>query len=454
MTVHRNAAAVLRHLGGLALIAAALIAAALIVAGQARAQQGPLEITVAGGRFEPIPIAVVAFEATGPELATVAGNIVAVMQADLERSGLFRVIPRDAHIARPAGFDTVPAFADWRTINADAVVTGRVTQATDGRLVVQFRLFDTAAESQIEGLQFLGDPATWRRMAHKVADGVYAKLTGEGPYFDSRIAFIDETGPKDNRRKRLAIMDQDGADLRYVPGGEGLVLTPRFAPNDQSLLHISYDTGEPRVNLVNLDTGQREPLGTFPGMTFAPRFSPDGSQVLMSLSRDGNTDLYVMRLADRQLRRLTDSPAIDTSASYSPDGSQIVFESDRGGSQQLYIMPLNGGTAQRISFGSGNYATPVWSPRGDQIAFTKILGGRFHIGVMRTDGSDERLLTSSFLDEGPTFSPNGRVIAFFRVQPGTEGRAQLMSVDITGRNLRAVETPNGASDPAWSPLRR
>ncbi len=446
-------AACLARLTGRVTLTLALMLAAVLVAGRAEAQQGPLEITVAGGQFEPIPVAVAPFETASPDLAGTAGDIVSVMQADLERSGLFRVIPRAAHIGEIASFDSVPAYADWRTINADALVTGRVSRADDGRLVVQFRLFDTAAETQLEGLQFLADPATWRRIAHKVADGVYTKLTGEGPYFDSRIAFIDETGPKGDRRKRLAIMDQDGANRRFVPGADGLVLTPRFAPNDQSLLYISYDTGEPQVYLLNLDTGQRERLGTFPGMTFAPRFSPDGSMVVMSLSRDGNTDLYLMRLADRQIMRLTENPAIDTSASFSPDGNRLVFESDRGGSQQLYIMPVRGGSAQRISFGQGNYATPVWSPRGDRVAFTKILGGRFHIGVMRTDGSEERLLTSSFLDEGPTFSPNGRVIAFFRVQPGTEGRSQLMSVDISGRNLRVIETPNGASDPAWSPLR-
>ena len=450
MMLNSKAAAAMRFIGGIALLVVALLGA-----GRAEAQTDtPLVITVTGGQFEPLPIAVTAFEAAAPELRLVADDMAGVIEADLVRSGLFKLIPPAAFIAQSTDFDTAPAYADWRAINADALVAGRVNQTDDGRLMVQFRVFDTDAEEQIEGLQLLSDPTDWRRVAHKVADGIYAKLTGEGPYFDSRIVFIDETGPKGDRRKRLAIMDQDGANLRYLRSADGLVLTPRFSPNDQSVLYISYDSGEPQVYLLNLDTGQRERLGAFPGMTFAPRFSPDGMQVVLSLSQDGNTDLFMMRLADRRLRRLTSNPAIDTSASFSPDGSQLVFESDRGGSQQLYIMPANGGPAQRISFGQGNYGTPVWSPRGDTIAFTKILSGRFHIGVMRTDGTDERLLSSSFLDEGPSFSPNGRVIAFFRETPGQAGRAQLMSIDITGRNLRVIETPNASSDPAWSPIRR
>jgi TolB protein len=450
MMLNKNVSAAMRFVGG-----AALLIVALLGAGHVAAQQEtPLVVVVEGGQFEPMPLAVTPFEVADPALSLVADDIVSLIEADLERSGLFKLIPSAAFIAGAVDFNTAPVYADWRAINADALVTGRVEQAGDGRLLVKFRVFDNTAEEQVEGLQILSDPTDWRRVAHKAADGIYAKLTGEGPYFDSRIVFVDETGPKGDRRKRLAIMDQDGANLRYLPGADGLVLTPRFSPNDQSVLYISYDSGEPQVYLLNLDTGQREILGSFPGMTFAPRFSPDSSQVVLSLSQGGNTDLFAMRLADRQLRRLTRNPGIDTSASFSPDGSQIVFESDRGGSQQLYIMPSNGGPAQRISFGQGNYGTPVWSPRGDTIAFTKILSGRFHIGVMRTDGTNERLLSSSFLDEGPTYSPNGRVIAFYRESPGAAGRAQLMSIDITGRNLRIVETPNAASDPAWSPIRR
>ena len=449
MRLNKDAATLTRLVGAIV-----LLASALAWSERAWAQSAPLEITVGGGQFEPVPVALTSFEAGTPAMELIADDIGAVVEADLLVTGLFHLIPKAAFIAQPSAFDSPPVYADWRAIKADALITGRVERASDGRLMVQFRVFDTDAEEQIEGLQLLSDPGDWRRVAHKVADGIYAKLTGEGPYFDSRIVFVDETGPKGDRRKRLAIMDQDGANLRYLPGADGLVLTPRFSPNDQSVLYISYDTGEPQVYLINLDTGQREMLGSFPGMTFAPRFSPDGSQVVLSLSQGGNTDLFIMRLTDRQLRRLTTNPAIDTSASFSPDGSQLVFESDRGGSQQLYIMPVSGGPAQRISFGQGNYGTPVWSPRGDTIAFTKIGSGQFNIGVMRTDGTDERLLSSGFLVEGPTFSPNGRVIAFFRETPGQSGRAQLMSIDITGRNLRIVETPNAASDPAWSPLRR
>lgn len=440
----------------LRLSAALWLALALIAsAGAAAAQSEEAVIDVTPGGFEAIKIAIAPFIAQDPGLTEVAGDLVGVVKADLERSGLFAMIDEAAFITQIADFDTVPQFADWRAIGADAMVAGTVLSASDGRLQVQFRVFDTRAEEQLEGLQLLADPADWRRVAHKVADGVYAKLTGEGAYFDSRVVFVDETGPKGNRQKRLAIMDQDGANLRYLPGTSGLVLSPRFSPNDQSILYISYSTGQPQVFMQNLDTGQRERLGNFPGMSFAPRFSPDGGSVVMSLSRDGNTDIYAMDLGSRQLRRLTRHPGIDTSPSFSPDGRQIVFESDRGGQPQLYVMSAGGGGAGRISFGAGSYSTPVWSPDGERIAFTNVQGGRFRIGVMQPDGSGERLLSSSFLEEGPTFSPNGRVLLFFRESAGQNGRPSLWRIDAkTGQGLTRVATPNAASDPAWSPLRK
>ncbi|MEM8595900.1 MAG: Tol-Pal system beta propeller repeat protein TolB [Pseudomonadota bacterium] len=443
-------------LGCVALILVALLSAGLLPL-HARAQDaspGPLLIDVTGADFEPLPTAVEPFELEDPSLAAAASDITGVIVADLERSGLFRVVDPQASVAERVSFDAVPPFEAWRTIGIQALVRGRVGQLGDGRLRVQYRVFDVFGAEQVEGQQLLASADDWRRIAHKVADGVYAALTGEGPYFDSRVVFIDETGPKNNRVKRLALMDQDGANLRYLPSDSDLMLTPRFSPNEQTILYISYDDGTPQVYLRNLDTGQRERLGFFDGMTFAPRFSPSGDRVILSMSQGGNTDIFALRLANRQVTRLTNSPAIDTAPSFAPDGSRIVFESDRGGSQQLYVMGANGGSAQRISFGEGRYGTPVWSPAGDMIAFTKILGGRFHIGVMREDGSDEKLLTTSFLDEGPTWAPNGRVLMFFREGAGESGRAKLMSVDVSGRFLREVETPNGGSDPTWSPLRR
>ncbi|MEM7547334.1 MAG: Tol-Pal system beta propeller repeat protein TolB [Pseudomonadota bacterium] len=437
-------------------LAALSILVSLMAVG-ARAQTAPnsdgaTEITVAGGEFQPISLAAPAFIAAEGEALRLSTMIRDVAMADLEGSGLFRVTPPEAYIEQITDFDAEPRYADWQAINVDALVTGRANIEPDGRILVQFRLFDSFASGQVEGLQFFSDPADWRRIGHKIADAIYAKLTGETGYFDSRIVFVQESGPKGQRVKRLAIMDQDGANTRFLTGGQELVLTPRFSPNDQEILYISYERGEPQIFLYNLATEQREILGNFPGMSFAPRFSPDGRQVVMSLSQEGNTDIWVMELATRKMRRLTSSPAIETAPSYSPDGSQIVFESDRGGGQQIYIMSAVGGAATRISFGQGRYGTPVWSPRGDLIAFTKSSGGQFQVGVMRTDGSDERVLDSTFLSEGPTWAPNGRVLAFFRESAGQNGAASLWSVDVTGFNLKKLAAAGAGSDPAWSPL--
>jgi TolB protein len=315
---------------------------------------------------------------------------------------------------------------------------------------VDFRLWDVFGEQQMIGLQYTTTPENWRRVAHKISDAIYKRLTGEESYFDTRIVFVAESGPKTNRIKRLAIMDQDGANPSFLTDGSYWVMTPRFSPTAQQITYMSYEGDRARVFLFNIETGRREVLGSFNGMTFAPRFSPDGQSVLMSLDTNGNSEVYRIDLRTRASERLTNSPAIDTSPSAAPDGSRIVFNSDRGGSPQLYVMNADGSGVTRISFGDGRYMTPVWSPRGDLIAFTKQRGGRFYIGVMRPDGSGERLLTESFLDEGPTWSPNGRVIMFFREPIGQS--PSIWSVDLTGMNQRRVQTPGAASDPAWSPL--
>ncbi len=417
------------------------------------AQSGPLRLEIDEGIIEPMPFAVPNFVPDGPSATQYAADLSRVVAADLTGTGLFREISSDAFISRFSSFDAPVQFADWKAINAQALITGAVN-VSGKRLTVRFRVWDVFSGQELgNGLQLAGTTDGWRRMAHKVADQVYSRITGEGGYFDSRVAFVSESGPKNQRLKRLAIMDYDGANVQYLTDSSAIVLAPRFSPTGDRLLYTSYETGSPRIYLLDVGSVRRQELNTQGGtMSFSPRFAPDGRSIVYSLIQGGNTDLWKMDLASGQSTRLTNTPAIETAPSYSPDGSQIVFESDRSGTPQLYVMPANGGEATRISFGQGRYGTPVWSPRGDLIAFTKQNKGRFHIGVMRTNGDEERLLTSSFLDEGPTWSPNGRVIMFTRETQGASGRATLYSVDISGRNLRPVRTPDGGSDPSWGPL--
>lgn len=430
-----------------------LVVLPFFAAGVALAQNGPLRLEITEGVIEPLPFAVPDFVAQNGEATQYAANLARVVAADLTGSGLFREIPAQAHISRITDFSAPVQFADWRAINASALITGAVS-VSGGNVTVMFRVYDVVSGAELgNGLRFAGPVEGWRRMAHKVSDAVYGRITGEGGYFDSRVVFVSENGPKNDRRKRLAIMDYDGANIQFLTDANAIVLAPRFSPTGDRVLYTSYETGAPRIYVLDVGRVQRRVLEQQPGtMSFAPRFAPDGRTVVFSLTEGGNTDIYTLDIETGSRQRLTSSPSIETAPSYSPDGAFIVFESDRSGTQQLYVMPAGGGEARRISFGEGRYGTPVWSPRGDLIAFTKQNKGRFHIGVMRTDGSEERLLTASFLDEGPTWSPNGRVIMFTRETRGATGRASLYSVDISGRNLRPVSTPDGASDPAWSPL--
>lgn len=415
-----------------------------------------LRIDITRGVSEPIPIAITSLYGAGPDVAQFGRDISAVVSADLERSGLFRPIDPAAFIQQSSVPGTLPRFADWRVINAQGLVQGKVERAPDGRLRVEFRLWDVFSETQMVGLAYFVEAKGWRRIGHLIADAVYKRLTGEEGYFDTRIVYIAESGLQNRRVKRLAMMDQDGANHRFLTDGSALVLTPRFSPTLQEITYMSYFGGTPRVYIFNIDTGRQEILGDFPGMTYAPRFSPDGKSVIMSMAKDGNSELYVMDLRTRVQRRLTNHSAIDTSPSFSPDGRRIVFNSDRGGAQQIYTMNADGSNVQRISHGTGRYATPVWSPRGDLVAFTKFSGGRYFIGVMRPDGSGERLLVEDFAVEGPTWSPNGRVLIYYNQEPwdakGRGGRSRLFSIDLTGHNLREIVTPIDASDPAWSPL--
>ncbi|HEY1361391.1 MAG TPA: Tol-Pal system beta propeller repeat protein TolB [Xanthobacteraceae bacterium] len=441
-------AAFLSRRGLIVLGAGAALGAASLAPRRATAV---LRLDVTQGSVQPVPIAIPDFIGMSSQDPAVGRNVSQIIASNLRRSGLFLPIDEASFLEKVSSIDTVPRFADWRQINAQALVTGRISQP-DGRFKAEFRLWDVFGGEQLQAQQYTTAPDNWRRIAHIISDAIYERLTGEKGYFDSRIVFVDESGPRRQRLKRLALMDQDGANVRYLTRGDELVLTPRFSSAADTITYMSYGSqGEPKVYLMNIETGQREIVSNFPGMSFSPRFSPDGQRVIFSLQRGGNSNLFVMDLRSRSTMRLTDTQVIDTAPSYSPDGTRISFESDRGGRQQIYIMAASGGDAQRISFGEGAYSTPVWSPRGDYIAFTKQSEGRFAIGIMRPDGSGERILTEGYHNEGPTWSPNGRVLAFFR-DPGGEGGPALYTVDVTGRNEQLLKTPSYASDPAWSPL--
>ena len=421
---------------------AALVGSTVPAAAQTR-------VTVDEANLRPRPIAIPHFFGDDPRLGAAVSDIVS---ANLERSGLFRPIDRGAFLQQVGNIDVAPRFADWRAVGAEALVVGRIVRLQDGRLRAQFRLWDVVLGKPLTGQQFSIASQHWRRLGHLIADQVYQKLTLETGYFDTRIVFIDETGPKSRRLKRLAIMDQDGHNVGLLTNGKDLVITPRFNPRRQEVTYMSYVNGQPRVLMMDLASRRRQVVGDFPGMTFAPRFSPNGQKIVMSFQQGGSSALVEMDLRSRRSRNLTQSEAIDTGPCFSPNGRQIVFESDRTGSQQLFVMNSDGSGQRRVSYNEGRYSTPVWSPRGDYIAFTKQYGGSFLIGVMKPDGSGERILTEGFHNEGPTWAPNGRVLMFFREGRGANGGPRIYSIDLTGYNERVVRTPAFASDPAWSPL--
>ncbi len=426
----------------------------LIIATPAQAE---LRIDVTRGQVNPMPIAIPSFYVSSTDVSDKLGrDIVEVIKTDLSRSGLFKLLDPRAFIQTGDTIQKSPNFSEWKAINAQALVTGVLTTVADGRTRVEFRLWDVNAEKQMVGMAYMTTPSNWRRISHIIADEIYKRLTGENGYFDSRLVYISEVGPSNARIKRLAIMDQDGENHKYLTDGNTLVLTPRFSPTQQQITYMAYYNNKPRVYIYDISTGRQQVLGDFKGMTFAPRFSPDGKSVIMSLSKNGNSDIYTMELGSRKVKRLTKDSSINTSPSPSPDGKKIVFESDRSGTQQLYVMNSSGSGAHRITFGKGRYANPVWSPRGDLIAFTRMFNKKFYIGVIRPDGRGERLITTAHHVEGPTWSPNGRVLAYFKEVPygyrKTKRKAKLYAIDLTGFHEREVPTPLDASDPAWSPL--
>ena len=417
-----------------------------------------LEVTLTQGTVKPTPIAITDLYSSNNSNLKIGKNISAVISDNLERSGLFLPINKQAFIQSSESLSKQPRFEDWKVIKAQHLVSGKINKVNNN-ISVEFRLFDVFQQKQIIGKKYQTTESNWRRVAHIISDAIFQSITGEGGYFDTRIVYVAETGPKDNKQKRLAIMDQDQANHRFLTDGSYLVLTPRFSPNSQKITYMSYiNPNSPRVYIFDIETGQQQIVGEFPGMTFAPRFSPDGKKIVMSYTDPsvGNSEIYILDLETRISKRITDSSSIDVSASFAPNGKKLVFNSDRNGRRHLYIIDTTGKNLKRISREGGSYYTPVWSPRGDMIAFTKQEGGQFYIGVMENDGSNERMIAKSFHVEGPTWSPNGRYLMYFKeertAEDGSGGESSLYSIDLTGYNERKVITPLGGSDPAWSPL--
>jgi TolB protein len=420
-----------------------------------------VSVDITRGNLDPLPTAISDFYldsklADNIKNLKLESKIPELIQNNLSRSGLFFALEKKSFIQRPEPAHNKPRFEDWAFIKTQVLVTGKISLEKEGRLRVEFKLWDVVSATELSALAFYTTPDNWRRVSHMISDKIYERLTGEKGYFDSRIIYVSETGPKVDKKKRLAVMDQDGYGVKYLTLGNELVLTPRFSPTSQHVTYMSYFKNLPRVYLLNIETGIQDLVGDFPGMTFAPRFSPDGKKIIMSFAQEGNSDIYTMDIKTRVVEKLTDHPSIDTSPSYSPDGSYITFNSDRSGFQQIYTMKSDGTNVKRISFGEGLYGTPVWSPRGDLIAFTKLYRNKFYIGVMRSDGSGERLLTENYYQEAPSWAPNGRVLVFYREtasdSSGRGGGAKLWSIDLTGYNERLIQTATDASDPSWSGL--
>jgi len=429
----------------LASVAAVAMAAPLTTAAQTPQQNQPVEVEIDQGVLRPLQIAVVPFAGTH------GSDISNVVSANLKRSGFFEPLNPSSFIETGLTLANAPNFPQWTQIGAQAVLYGGVTTRGDGRLDVGFRLYDPYRQCQLVSYQFTATQEQWRRIAHKISDVIYQRMTGEAGFFDSRVIFVSEEGTQLNRINRLTIADQDGFNPTYLTQGDEVIMSPRFSLSQpDEITYVALGKDYSRIYLYNLTTGRRESLGEFDGQVLAPRFSNDGNKIAFSIIRGGNTDVYVMDLRSRQITRLTSDPGIDTSPSFSPDGSQIVFTSDRSGSARLYVMRSDGSGQRPISRGGGIYTAPSWSPTGNLIAFTKQGGGRFSTGVMNADGSGERILSSSYFEEGPNWAPNGRYVMFARQTPG--GDTRLWTVDLSGRVVSQAGYKGRGTDPAWSPL--
>ncbi len=410
-----------------------------------------LRIDVTEGTFQPIPLAITSFDSGGdPYLAQAAKDITDVIKSDLTNCGLFKIVDPNAYIQTSYDVMSNPRFADWKVLNAEGLVGG-IVKRNGSNLQADFRLFDVFTEKQLAGLSKTSEAANWRRVGHQIADAIYEAMTGDKGYFDTRVVYVAESGSELQRKYRLAIMDYDGENHQFITSGSTRVLTPRFSPDRLKIAYVDFGQNDktPTLHVHDLQSGHSESLASVEGQRMSPRFSPQGDHLILSTAKNGAASLYKMPLTTKKLEKLTSNTStIDVSPCYSPDGSQVTFISDRGGAPQIYVGDSTGNNATRVSYSQGWYDNPIWSPRGDLIAFTRQSKGTFYIGVIRPDGSGERMLDAGYLLEGPTWSPNGREI-MYTCQASSHNKVGICSVDITGNHKRVINTPGEGSYPTW-----
>jgi TolB protein len=384
----------------------------------------------------------------GNEMLAIAWQATQLVDTDLQQTSEVMPLTPDRKDYYSYPEVTAPNFPKWRDRGAKALITGFVKSRPDGRYTVGCYVYDVDKGRELAREGYVVIPADLRRAAHKCSGLAYKAITGSPGMFDTRIAYVAETGSPAARVKRIAIMDSDGFNHKYLTAGDTIVLTPRLSPKAAHLAYVSFQGGIPQVRILDLANGEQRPLLPGNAMSFAPRYSPDGSKILFSMMVGANSDIYMVGANGGLPQRLTVSPALDTDASFSPDGSKIVFESDRSGTQQLYVMNADGSQQRRITFTTAAYSAPEWSPDGSFIAFTWRMGDTRRIGIIAPDGTGEKVLTAGPADEEPSWAASSREIVFQRTN--ASGRPGIYRVSLDGNAPRRMTVPQDGSDPNWS----
>ena len=409
---------------------------ALTVASAAYAQLS-IEITGAGANRLPVAIA----DFTGERIVSQA--LTSVVRADLERSGLFRLVDTTGQtVADSASVN----FDEWKTRGADALVAGNVVPAADSRYETRYRLYDVPKQASLASQGYTHNSGQLRATAHRIADAVYEKLTGEPGIFSTRIAYV----VKSTGRFELQIADADGSNAQTALASREPIISPTWSPDGNKLAYVSFEAKKPVVYVHDLASGRRHVAANFKGSNSAPAWSPDGKRLAVVLTKDGSSQLYIVNADGSGVTRVATSAGIDTEPQFSPDGQAIYFTSDRGGSPQIYRLPVTGGEAQRVTFDGSYNVTPRPSPDGKSLAYVARNGGRFQLTLMDLATRQNQILTDSAKDESPSFAPNGRMI-IYATEVG--GRGVLAAVSADGRIKQRLSVQAAdVREPSWGPL--